>query len=39
MSTETQTDLQESVQDSGVMNFRRYKFMTNILVRAQDKET
>lgn len=29
----------EQSQESSVSNSRRYKFMTNILVRAQDKET
>lgn len=39
MSNETQ-NLTEVVQESqSSMNSRRYKFMTNILVRAQDKET
>lgn len=39
MSLENQQTVEEQVQDTSALNSRRYKFMTNILVRAQDKET
>lgn len=32
-------NLNETLQESSSLNMRRYKFMTNILVRAQDRET
>lgn len=38
MATDRQS-IDETSQESAVVNSRRYKFMTNILVRAQDKET